>query len=730
MREEKKKSGRSIVFSLVLSTLLSISVAAAVLSLLSVRQSRMTLERSVEERVERFERAYEDGLRRTGVQLGLALEILQRDTDLVAAFADRDRERLAALTVPAFTGSLQPNYGIAQFQFHLPDGTSFLRAHRPDEFGDDLTAFRQTVVVANRNNRSVVGLEIGRGGLGYRVVYPVFAGNALAGTVELGAGIGSVLASARELTDVQTAVAVREEVFRAGGRPDSPDTDYRVDDLIFYTYSTPAITDLLDLLSGGVTRVRVDRDGNTFDVRTISLQDFANAEIGVIAVVTDLTETLATQRRRLAQQLSVLAITAAILLSTLMVAILAGVVRPVQALATELRGISHGTADLTAQLAIRSRNEVGIVAESYNTFVGRLREIVESLKSAVLKGNEIGRQMSMDADGVVEMSREVETQLQTLRNESGSLNRSVENTQSAVGEIEQAVEAVRTQTERETKNQDRATSLLTELLSVLQRLSDGASSRRGDVARLREDVRETEQQMRATIQATEEISAMAESIGSMTRLIDDIAAQTNLLAMNAAIEAAHAGDQGRGFAVVAAEIRKLAEETASQSRRIGETMDSVAASIHTTTERADSVARSLGGTIDRIEGVAGEFEDISAELEGLGRNSQEINGSMAVLRESTHAVGSGVSVVEEQSRAVEEVARRLQESARTSTASLSALGDTFAQLQTSIRSIRTLVADSFNNSYVIECELERFKSNDGACVDPEEELEMLSEATR
>ncbi len=723
MASKHSRSGRSLILTLVLTTLASTLLAGVIMTLFTVNQERQERDRLKAENIERFESAYQTGLASMRDRLSLALETMLENGEIVGAFAARDRARLEELTVSRFNGSLRPSYGIAQFQFHLPTSVSFLRVHRPESFGDDLSQVRQTVAIANRNARSVIGVEVGRGGLGYRVVYPVFTSEGAAGTVEFGASIDEVLQSARALTNTTTAIGISADIFEQAGRFEALDTDVLVEDTIYYSFSTPLMRELVQQLDGSDEAI-IEIDGTQYDVRLLPLTDFANATIGAIAIASDLTDAITGQRARVLQQVGVLTVTAIILLVAILVTIIAGVVRPVQALATELRGISEGRADLTARLAIRRRNEVGVVAESYNSFVEQLREIVESLRTAVGKGNEIGEKMSSDADGVVELSTRVEATMETLRSESESLNTAVDGTRNAVVEIEQAVTQVRNQTEQETASQNQASEELSNLLAVVGRLSEGAAARRTDVAKLREEVGVTEQEMRATVQATEEISSMAESIGSMTALIDDIAAQTNLLAMNAAIEAAHAGDQGRGFAVVAAEIRKLAEQTAAQSRQIGETMASVASSIETTTDRAGSMATSLNATIERIEGVADEFESISSELEGLGRGSKSMSDSMQELRASTEAVRSGVGVVEEQSGSVEAVAKRLQTTAETSSRSLGVLQGAFGQLNESIRSIRSLVADSFNNTYMIECELDRFKSNDGACEDPEDVTEV------
>ncbi|MCW1996794.1 sensor histidine kinase regulating citrate/malate metabolism [Bradyrhizobium japonicum] len=105
------------------------------------------------------------------------------------AMAKQDREALVRLFGPVFT-AIKSDYGVDQFQFHVPPATSYLRVHQPAKFGDDLSGFRKTVVVANQDRKVVVGLEGGVAGLGIRGVVPIAQGAKHLGTVEFGLTFG------------------------------------------------------------------------------------------------------------------------------------------------------------------------------------------------------------------------------------------------------------------------------------------------------------------------------------------------------------------------------------------------------------------------------------------------------------------------------------------------------------------------------------------------------------
>ena len=123
--------------------------------------------------------------------LGLAIQSAN-NPDIQAAFAAQDRQKLMELTLDSYT-ALKGKYNISQYQYHLAPATSFLRLHSLDKYGDDLSAFRFTVLQVNDTQKPVAGLEVGRGGAGIRGVEPVFYQGQHIGSVEFGLNFDKTL---------------------------------------------------------------------------------------------------------------------------------------------------------------------------------------------------------------------------------------------------------------------------------------------------------------------------------------------------------------------------------------------------------------------------------------------------------------------------------------------------------------------------------------------------------
>lgn len=126
----------------------------------------------------------QEGLRALSMAQLVALQ-----SNVVEAMRAGDREMLAGVFVPGFK-DLKADYGVRQFQFHLPPATSFLRVHKPEKFGDDLSGFRNTVLKVNNEKIATKGLEVGVAGLGMRGVAPIADAKGHIGSVEFGLSFG------------------------------------------------------------------------------------------------------------------------------------------------------------------------------------------------------------------------------------------------------------------------------------------------------------------------------------------------------------------------------------------------------------------------------------------------------------------------------------------------------------------------------------------------------------
>jgi methyl-accepting chemotaxis protein len=157
------------------------------------------------------EKTFQSALQAKFSDLSKAVQLIALNQNYAELVANSQREELVKKLLPYY---LRIKKDIKQFQFHLPPAISFLRLHKIKKFGDDLSSFRKTVVECNTKKKAVMGLEVGRGGPGLRVVYPIFYHNKHIGSVEFGGGISSVASLIDKNFGMQYAIGIYDVVFK------------------------------------------------------------------------------------------------------------------------------------------------------------------------------------------------------------------------------------------------------------------------------------------------------------------------------------------------------------------------------------------------------------------------------------------------------------------------------------------------------------------------------------
>jgi len=184
-------------------------------------------------------------------------------------------------------------------------------------------------------------------------------------------------------------------------------------------------------------------------------------------------------------------------------------------------------------------------------------------------------------------------------------------------------------------------TLVTEkMIDSLKSTSDLSNQKLEVIEMLIGNAAEGKQSMNETILSVKDISQSVDGIASAIKVISGIAANTNLLAMNAAIEAAHAGEAGRGFAVVSDEIRRLSESTRQNSRNISHTLSGIIGGISITAKRSADTNSLISEMSEKINGFAGTMTGLINTLGELSASSTDITASLAALRELTSSVKS------------------------------------------------------------------------------------------
>jgi len=378
--------GRSIRNKLIIPT-----ISLSLLSLLIVVAfTTVTSIQAIDENEEKRQQiSYEIFLGRLGALEDLAVALateVANNPEVQVAFANGDRERLTELTLNSYL-LIDEQFGVPQHQFHLPPATSFLRLHNLEQYGDDLSSFRNTVLAANAEKRSVSGLEIGRGGLGVRGVVPVNYKNQHIGTVEFGINVDQTLLEAMKAqygSDWQILLSQGPaEVATFEGA--TSETEGPLPELLFQasTLSEPYFAETesyQQALQGESAIFHREVSGQEVSIYSAPIYDYSGNIIGVLDIIANHTAVIEQQNTQ---------ITISILIALLSMVVVGGgiyfvtsrTLRPLEALTNVAGAVAGG--DLSQKAPVESQDELGVFAQTFNTMTGQLQETLGDLEERV-----------------------------------------------------------------------------------------------------------------------------------------------------------------------------------------------------------------------------------------------------------------------------------------------------------------------------------------------------------
>ncbi|MBQ1783801.1 MAG: CZB domain-containing protein [Gammaproteobacteria bacterium] len=524
----------------------------------------------------------------------IAAQLVAARSDSAAALANQDWQALASQFDPHWP-ALKAQ-GIEQFQFHLPPATSFYRVHKPEKRGDDLSAFRHTVVAANRDQRPVAGLENGVAGVGIRGVVPVFHQQQHVGTVEFGRALEPALFQAILPKDTRLSLRIEDgselKLLVDGGFGDQQETLYR------------------QVMAGPSEFVTVESATAPLRLLIEPLKDYTGNVIGVIELAHDSSVNVATLRKHSLRLLTV-AVIGTLLIATGLALWLRRLNRPLLASIEALEALADGQGDLASQMPIAGPEETERLGRAFNTFIGRIRVTVTSLSTAVgellTESDRLSQQAARNLDGMRRQQGQT-TQIATAMTEMTTTVHDVANNTAQAADA-----AVHAEQQARSGEQVVAESIL-----LIEQLA-------GEVGKARDTV--------ATV------AGASDRIGSVLSVIQAIAEQTNLLALNAAIEAARAGEQGRGFAVVADEVRALAARTQQSTAEIRNTIEQLHQSVQQTVTIIDQGQQQAGQSVVRAQRGGEALTQIRSAVDTI----RDMNTQIATASEEQTSVSDEIN---------------------------------------------------------------------------------------
>ena len=349
------------------------------------------------------------------------------------------------------------------------------------------------------------------------------------------------------------------------------------------------------------------------------------------------------------------------------------------------------------------------MARYFNATLEKIKALVHTIQEEALRLSGIGNDLAAHMGDTGAEIEEITGHIEVIKNRVINQSASVTQTNATMEQITVNIEKLNDSIEKQSSSVAQSSSAIEEMLANIRSVTDTLMKNTTNVTVLTEASNVGRTGIEDAAAAIAGIAKESEGLLEINGVMQNIAAQTNLLAMNAAIEAAHAGDTGRGFAVVADEIRKLAENSSLQSKTIAMVLKKIHDSIGGITDSTANVLDKFGAIGSGVKTVSDQEESIRNAMEEQGQGSKQILEAIGRLNDLSRMVKDGAQEMRNGSDEVIRESRNLDAATAEITAGMNDISSGAEHINSAVEAVRNITERNRESIGVLVAAVSKFK---------------------
>jgi methyl-accepting chemotaxis protein len=382
---------------------------------------------------------------------------------------------------------------------------------------------------------------------------------------------------------------------------------------------------------------------------------------------------------------------------------------PIVKVADTLKDISEGEGDLTRSIPVTSKDEVGDLALYFNKTLEKIKNLVLIIKKEATSLTGIGNQLASNMTETAAAVNQITANIQSIKGRVINQSASVTETNATMEQVVTNIDKLNGNIENQSKSVAQASSAIEEMVANIHSVTETLIKNADNVKTLQDAAEVGRGGLQEVATDIQEIARESEGLLEINSVMENIASQTNLLSMNAAIEAAHAGEAGKGFAVVADEIRKLAESSSEQSKTIGNVLKKIKESIDKITKSTENVLNKFEAIDSNVKTVAQQEEIIRNAMEEQGEGSKQILEGIGNVNNITRAVKTSSEEMRDGSKEVITESQNLERATQEITGGMNEMASGAEQINIAVNQVNEISTKNREGIAILTQEVSKFK---------------------